>query len=95
LGVVITLDRKPWEIELSPTDLRRDWWGDCNFQLRRIQVSPATKAKGLRREILIHEMIHAIFPRLDERIVRRAAREIDAGLQACGEKRWQPRRKAA
>lgn len=91
----VILNGKTWDVDLVARGLPGDLWGDCHYEAKLIRVSPGTKRVGRRREILLHEMLHALFPKLTERVVLRAARELDNALQECGERRWRPRKKAA
>jgi hypothetical protein len=57
-----------------------DKWGHTDYDRHEIVIDPRCRAAGLEREIVIHEMLHKLFPWMDEGPVAVAAKEIDDAL---------------
>ena len=79
----IKLSGRRWTFD--DTERIRGKWGECVYDGRRIRVSPAAAEAGRRREIAIHEMLHALFPWMAEEVVDSAAVDLHKALNAIGE----------
>lgn len=55
-------------------------WGYCDYVKKEIVIGPDTVAEGCEREVIIHEMLHKLFPWMREFMVTAAALEIDYAL---------------
>lgn len=56
-------------------------WGECDYTNKEIVISKDTLSEGNVREIIIHEMLHKLYPFLDEEWVASGAAEIDFALE--------------
>lgn len=83
----ITVQGKAWQIRvfdsLTPPGESEPMFGLCDYVARVLWIRrDQTEAELL--DTLVHEVLHAAVPHLDERDVRRGAEAIAAALSACG-----------
>lgn len=71
-----------WRIRVDE-NLKRSLWGLCNFDARLITLSPRATGKN-HLGTVVHELIHAEFPDLDEEAVTRSANTIESVLWRMG-----------
>ncbi len=75
----VSTARDGWTGRFSSQPLANDW-GVCDFTKKEIVISTATLKEGNVREIIMHEMLHKLFPWLDEEYVLHGAKELDYAL---------------
>jgi hypothetical protein len=84
----VSIKGEPWTVEWIPESHPDfdDRWGDCTDEFRRIRLTRDLPQEGEVKssEIVIHEMLHAEFPKASERTVTQAARDIAKALGRFG-----------
>lgn len=70
---------KHWTVRFSR---RLKHWGTCNWSKREIVLNTEARREGIARQVLLHEMLHRLFPWMEEGCVDTAATELDDALDA-------------
>jgi hypothetical protein len=81
-GTKVNIAHQPWKVRFGKP--MRGHWGHIEYDKREIVIHPKCEEKGIDREVLLHEVLHALFPWLDEEVVVDAGICIDDVLEACG-----------
>jgi len=63
----VNINGEPWEVHLVPPSRIRGVAGLCVYRTNRIYISTAQSPPD-RLKTLIHELLHARFPDLDESV---------------------------
>lgn len=76
----VILDDKEWDVVKAGPSKTRD--GYCDFRKGEIGIFNHVRSRG-RAETYVHEFLHALFPRSNEKTIERAARELTIALCKC------------
>jgi hypothetical protein len=83
-SIRVKVNGRVWRVVLAPaTSMGRDW-GRCDHPPGRhptIQIRRSLKGVNLL-DTVVHELLHAALPQLDEETVDTTARSIAKGLHA-------------
>lgn len=75
----VWINEKPWDvifIEKTHPKLH----GDCEWRTRRIRVFKEQHGNRYDPETVVHELLHALFPKMKEKDVLRAGAELTSAL---------------
>lgn len=81
----LTINGRKWRIKLVPArEMPRDALGDCDHPPGPHPTIRVRRNLSQRQmlEILLHELLHASRPELDESAIAQSAKECAAGLYA-------------
>jgi hypothetical protein len=84
-----TINGKRWRISWcdlkdTKTEDGRPVWGLCYAQDHLIEIEQSLEDPGLVAEVLIHEMLHGMFPEIEEAYIDMRGSELTNALQRAG-----------
>lgn len=77
----IQLNKQKWKMQFKP--LHETLHGECDTEKRIISIN-SMLPPSQRLEIMLHELLHAVYPFLEEDTVDNAAIDIAKALRKCG-----------
>ena len=77
----ITINNQKWKLLLKP--LHETLHGECDPDNKVIYIN-SLLPPNQRLEIMIHELLHAVYPFLEEETIDNAAIDISKALRKCG-----------
>lgn len=82
--ITFDLMGEEWSIHFASRPFKEDI-GSCNRVRREITLCPSIRNQPVLREVIIHEVLHALQWWLDEDAVYWSGVGIDEALEACHE----------
>lgn len=75
----IYIHEEPWDI-IFEDGVHPDIHGDCHWDTQRIRIFREESSGKYDPETVVHELLHALFPKMSEDNVMRAGAELTSAL---------------